>query len=191
MSAEVLTGEIVRYGEPVGRPTKLTTEVADEICRRLSCGEPLTRICKLDHMPSLASVYSWLGNPEHSEFLDRYNQAREWQGDTLFDEQIEIADDGTNDYMEQHDKDGALIGWRVNGENIQRSALRIKTRQWQAARLRPKKYGDNTILRHADAEGEKLPSQDQSILELARIVAFALSKADKIMDKGVTIEQEG
>ena len=54
----------------------------------------------------------------------------------------DIADDGSNDYMEKLDKDGEVIGYSINGENIQRSRLRVDSRKWLASKLLPKKYGD-------------------------------------------------
>jgi hypothetical protein len=191
MSEEIIQGEIVPYGEPLGRPCEYRDSIAKDICRLIAEGEPLTRICKRPDMPSLQTVYNWLARPDRADFVELYKTARSNQADTMFDQITEIADDGTNDWMEQQDKDGDLIGWRVNGEHIQRSSLRIKARQWQAARLRPRKYGDATILKHADAEGDKLETAETSILELARLTVFLLSKAGQIADKpGVVIEQE-
>jgi hypothetical protein len=151
-------------------------------------------ICRDEHMPGRNTVLGWLGmdNEKGEVFRAKYARAREVQADSFVDEMIEIADDGTNDWMEQCDKDGGLIGWRVNGEAIARSKLRIETRRWNAAKLRPKKYGEATILKHADAEGEKMETQETSILELARLTAFLLSKAEKIVDKrAVSSDKEG
>jgi hypothetical protein len=192
MSSDIIQGEIVPFGAAIGRPLSYTKEIGKEICNLIAEGEPLTRICKRPDMPAQRTVYYWLDDPANEEFLQMYIVARDRQGDTMFDQITEIADDGTNDWMEVHDKDGALIGWRVNGENIQRSALRVKTRQWQAARLKPRKYGDSTILKHTDADGDKLVNGEQNILEMAKLMVFVLSSAEKIADKqGVVIEQEG
>ncbi len=76
---------------------------------------------------------------ENAEFRAQYAHAREMQADTLFDEALDIADDGTNDWMERLDKDGNEI---FDHEHVQRSRLRVDTRKWAAGKLAPKKYGD-------------------------------------------------
>jgi hypothetical protein len=63
-------------------------------------------------------------------FGQQHARAREAQAEHLVDEIIEIADDGTNDYMEQRDAEREIIGWRENGEYIQRSRLRVDARKW-------------------------------------------------------------
>ncbi len=40
-------------------------------------------------------------------------------------------------------------GYKLNGEHVQRSRLRIDTRKWLAGKLKPKKYGDRINLDHA------------------------------------------
>lgn len=133
---------------PGGRPSDFTPEKGDEICERLSEGHSLRAICQADDMPSRAAVFRWLaiGNEkdapkEYVRFRDQYARAREEQADTIFDECLQIADDATNDYMENMGEDGTL-GYKLNGENIQRSRLRIDTRKWMAGKMRPKKYGE-------------------------------------------------
>jgi hypothetical protein len=76
------------------------------------------------------------------EFVQQYARARELQADYHIDEIVEIADDSTNDYMQ--DKDSA--GYKLNGEHIQRARLRVDTRKWVASKLAPKKYGDKLDL---------------------------------------------
>ena len=55
--------------------------------------------------------------------------------------------------MERLDRDGNVIGWRVNGEAVQRSKLRVDTRKWVASKLKPKKYGDKLTLDGAVGRG--------------------------------------
>lgn len=123
-----------------GRPTDFNSEIADAICERIAEGESLRTICDDDDMPNRVTVYRWLF--KFQEFSNQYAQAREYQAETMADEMKDISDDGSNDWMERIDGDGKNIGWRENGEAIRRSALRIDTRKWIAARLLPKKYGD-------------------------------------------------
>lgn len=126
---------------PGGRPTAYTEELGLKICSLIARGMPLTKICKRDGMPCLATVYGWMwGGKEkckHPEFLDMYEQARLDQADTLADEIIEIADDGENDTYTN--EDGFAV---VRNDVVQRSRLRVDARKWVAAKLKPKKYGD-------------------------------------------------
>ena len=44
----------------IGRPSKYTPELAQEICQRLANGEPLRQICRDEHMPSWVVIYDWM-----------------------------------------------------------------------------------------------------------------------------------
>lgn len=134
-----------------GRPSEYTKEIADEICERIAEGESLRRICLSDHLPNRKTIFHWLLNDTHPGFCDQYRKAREMQAENFADEMNDIADDGSNDYMENVDDQGAVIGYKLNGEHIQRSKLRIDTRKWIASKLKPKKYGDKLEL-SGDAE---------------------------------------
>ena len=161
--------------------SSFTQELADELCRRLTEGRSLRSICLDEDMPAKSTVLGWLARNEHPGFLDQYACAREIQADCLVDETIDIADDGTNDWMERHSEDGANIGWRENGEALRRSQLRIDTRKWIAGKMRPKKYGDATMIKHADADGEKLPMDD--VTKFSRLASiFAQQAADREAD---------
>jgi hypothetical protein len=48
-------------------------------------------------MPCVATVFNWLRL--HAEFLEQYTRAREEQADALAEDMLDIADDGTNDWM--------------------------------------------------------------------------------------------
>lgn len=123
-----------------GRPTDYSEELADRICELISDGKSLRSICADDDaMPNKATVFRWLAR--HDDFATKYAHARDVQADVLVDEMIDIADDGSNDWMERRDRDGTFIGWQENGEVLRRSALRISSRQWIAEKLKPKKYG--------------------------------------------------
>lgn len=123
-----------------GRPSGYTPELSDIICSRLANGESLRTICKDEDMPCKATVFNWMRT--NKEFLDQYARAKEEAADALVEEMLDIADDGANDWMEKHDSDGACVGYHLNGEHVQRSKVRIDTRKWIAAKLKPKKYGD-------------------------------------------------
>ncbi len=125
-----------------GRPTTYSEEIVSTICARIAEGESLRSICDDDDLPAIRTVFDWLADDKRVDFRTKYARAREAQADALFDEMIDIADDGRNDWMEKRNSDGENIGWQENGEALRRSDLRIKTRQWMASKLQPKKYGD-------------------------------------------------
>lgn len=128
----------------MSRRTKYTDEIADMICQRIADGESLRKICAEPETPPMRTVFDWLADERHAIFRTKYARAREIQADTLFDEMLEIADDSRNDWMQREASENA--GWRENGEAIRRADIRIKTRQWMASKLLPKKYGDKIEL---------------------------------------------
>jgi len=124
---------------PAGRPSTYSEELAATICERLVEGESLKAICRSDGMPAASTVFLWL--EAHEEFRTKYTRARELQAELQVDEMTEIADDGSNDWMERKNANDENIGWKENGEALMRSKLRLEQRRWNAEKLLPKKYG--------------------------------------------------
>lgn len=120
---------------PGGRPTKYTKELADTICERLAMGESMRTISKDEAMPALSSMFKWLR--ENKEFSEQYARAKQESADAMAEDILDIADDGTNDYMEREDG-----GVAYNGDSVQRARLRVDTRKWLMSKMKPKKYGD-------------------------------------------------
>lgn len=133
---------------PAGRPSKYTKELANEICLRISHGESLNQICRDEHMPWKSTIMDWLLDERKKEFYDQYAKAREMQAEYMFDEILDIADDGSNDWMEIETKSGRKIEV-VNQEVLNRSRLRVDTRKWYLSKVLPKKYGDKTQVEHS------------------------------------------
>lgn len=128
----------------MSRPSKFSQDLADSICEIIANGESLRSICANEEMPARSTVFKWLS--ERPEFADQYARAREAQADAIFDDILDIADDGSNDWMERIGEEGRSIGWRENGEALRRSVLRVDARKWMAGKLKPKKYGDKLNL---------------------------------------------
>lgn len=118
-------------------------------------------VCKADDMPAMSTVFKWLR--EHPSFSEQYTKAKEESADALVEEMLDIADDGTNDWMEIHDKEGAAVGYKVNGEAVQRSRLRVETRKWIAAKLKPKKYSEKVDVNHGVQPENPLASLMQQL----------------------------
>lgn len=124
----------------LGRPDDYSEELAKLICDTIaSCSKGIKTLCKENpKWPSYNTIYRWL--PIHAEFSDLYARAKQQQIEVLVEEILEIADDSSNDYIEN--SEGKLI---VNHEHINRCRLRIDTRKWLAAKLCPRIYGDKMV----------------------------------------------
>lgn len=129
---------------PVGRPSDYSQELADKICELLADGKSLRKVCENDWAPNKSSIFRWLRTIP--EFCDQYERAKQESADSFADDMADIADDGRNDWMESNDPDNP--GYKANGEHVQRTRLRLDTRKWLAAKLKPKKYGDSQRIEH-------------------------------------------
>ena len=108
-----------------------TQELGQEVIIRLSEGQSLASICRLDYMPHIATVYDWI--KIHPSFADGYARARENAAHTLFDQMLDIADDSSGDLL----ADGS-----ANNAAIARARLQIDTRARVAGKLHSKAYGE-------------------------------------------------
>lgn len=140
--------------KPIGRPALYSLELGERLCGELATGVSMKTACLPDDMPSAATVFGWMR--KHPEFLEMYTRAKQEAADALVEEMLDISDDGTNDWMETHDKDGNDTGYKVNGEHVQRSRLRVETRKWIAAKLKPKKYGEKVDVSHGVQDGDPI-----------------------------------
>lgn len=52
-----------------------TKALADEICERLSRGEPLQHICRDEHMPAARTITDW--KKAHPDFAEAFGRARD------------------------------------------------------------------------------------------------------------------
>jgi hypothetical protein len=150
-------------GKKMGRPTKLTEAVRAEILDRIAMGETLREICRDAHMPNRLAVFRRVR--DDIEFRDQYVRAKEFQLEVMEDDLIDIADNGTNDWIERRKQNGEVIGYIVNGEHIQRSRTRIDARKWVMSKRLPKKYGDRAIM-SADGAGQDDSGQEARVLTL-------------------------
>jgi len=153
----------------VGRPSIYSDELVATILERLADGESLRTITADADMPARSTIFDWLANNEN--FAKQYRVAREAQADALFDELLDIADDGTNDWMERKNADGQNVGWTENGEALRRSALRVDARKWIVSKLLPKKYGERVT---NVVEGGETPVQITGATPARRRAAAAL-----------------
>jgi hypothetical protein len=180
----------------MGRPTVMTAAVQLEICARLSAGESLTKICKDPSMPNRHTVTKYASGEgvENLEFAARYAQARDRLLEVYADEIIEIADDGTTDYIMKTGRNGHEYE-AVDQEHIQRSRLRVDSRKWILSKLRPETYGDKV---QADVSGKVAVTHDISTLsereKMRRLALFMVEdqrqpaidgQADDVTEQGM------
>jgi len=125
-----------------GRPSSYTDEVGDEICARITEGQSLRKICRDDHMPSLATIFNWLR--VQPIFLEQYTRAKENQADTNAEDIQELIEEVRTGVLDPQ-------AARVAGDLL----------KWSSSKLKPKKYGDKLDL---TSDGKQLP---QPIISIA------------------------
>ncbi len=135
----------------MGRPSTYTDEIAAAICERLSAGESLRSILRDEAMPAWGSVWRWLR--DKPEFAAQYARAREDQARCIFEEVLEIADTPMPGTIETTKEWGVEV---KTADMIEHRRLQVDARKWALARMMPKVYGDAHLLKHADADGNRL-----------------------------------
>lgn len=116
-------------------PIDYSPELATTICEQIALGKSMRTVCKADDMPSMSAVFRWLR--DYDDFKEQYARACEERTEAMAEDIIDIADEASRDFIET--EDGRQI---PNNEAIQRSKLRVDTRKWLMAKMKPKKYGD-------------------------------------------------
>lgn len=117
-------------GRPRTRPHPLDDGILEKICDGLIAGNSLRSICKPEDMPRDADVY--LEMAKNADFRAAITRARTAQQEAMIDSTIDMADE-------------------ADESNYNVVKLRIWARQWRAAKLAPKKYGDKIAI-GGDAE---------------------------------------
>ena len=123
--------------------------IFDDICELIISGKSLRYAVTRVGIPA-KTFFVWIRDDDVKS--KQYAQATIERAELMFEDMLDIADDSTNDFIEQDLGDG-VINTKVNNENIQRSRLRVDTRKWALSKLMPKKYGDKLDL---TTDGEKL-----------------------------------
>ena len=127
--------EQVEKPKLTGRPSSFSQDIADRLCEQLALGKSLRTVCLDESLPCVATVFNWMRT--QPSFLEQYTRAKQEATDALADEIQDIADDGSNDWMQV--KKGKGFVPMVDREHVDRSRLRIETRKWLMAKMKPKK----------------------------------------------------
>lgn len=139
----------------IGRPPGLdyTNELGEEICLKIATNPMgLEHLCKANkHWPCFQTIYEW--RIKVPLFGEMYAKAKIAQIEVLTDQSLSIADDTINDSLLRIDSRTGETTEICNNEWVNRSRLRVQTRQWLATKLAPMIYGDRTLL--TDSSGKK------------------------------------
>lgn len=135
----------------IGRPEIWSQKLADAVCFEIAQGYSLRTVCKNEKLPGMTTIFKWLR--ERPEFANQYARATEERTEALAEEILDIADDGSNDFMLI--QKGNVEYEIENKEVTNRSRLRVDTRKWLMSKMKPKKYGDKLDL---TSDGKVLPT---------------------------------
>jgi hypothetical protein len=103
-------------------------------------------------MPDASTVHRWVLE-DREGFYKQYARAREIQSEMMFDEILESADDGSNDFMTITK---GRQSYNIEDKEVtNRSRLRVDSRKWYLSKVLPKKFGDKLDL---TSGGDKLPT---------------------------------
>lgn len=145
----------------MGRPSKFTEALVDEICERLSNGETLRSICRDDHMPHWNTVYQWMA--DDVTISGRIARARDLGADAIAEGTVEIIDQEP-----ERDQYGKIDpGW------VAHQKLRAEHRLKLLAKWQPKKYGDKITQELTGANGGPILTKDVSDLSDAELASIA------------------
>jgi hypothetical protein len=124
-----------------------SAEIAEKICEEIATSSKSMKTICAELNLRVPTVLNWLseGHEGHRpDFCKMYARAKEMQADYMAEEMLDIADDGSNDFMTI--TKGNETYEVENKEWTSRSNLRLDTRKWIASKLKPKKYGDRLEL---------------------------------------------
>ena len=152
----------------MGRKSDYTQEMADKVCDLIIQGQSMRTICKPKTMPNCSTIYKWLN--EVPEFSKHYTHARTESTNALFEELLDICDNASNDWMEVNAQGEDRKIWKLNGEHVQRSKLRVDTRKWALSKLQPKKYGERITTEHTGILALSDLSEDELNRRLKELV---------------------
>lgn len=108
-------------------------ETTAMLCKRVSEGESMRKICKDVDMPSVATFLRWVH--DDSEIGMMYKAALQMRAAAMAEDLKEHCDELENE------KD-------ISSERVQAMKVVINTKQWIMSRLLPKVYGDHKTIEH-------------------------------------------
>lgn len=117
-----------KTGRPAERPKPTDPGILEKLCEKISStDDSMKKICEPKDMPALSEVYVEMSRNE--KFQKAIARAKELQQEALIDSCHDLAQEATKE------------DWQVK-------RLQIWERQWRAAKLAPKKYGEKITHRN-------------------------------------------
>lgn len=152
-------------------------ESIDAFCAYISQGGHLVGFQR-ERGLAYTTLADWVHNDPDRKA--RYERARESRADVLADEIVSISDEThtmievqetTPDGLPVFKEDGtpALKQVRVplSADVIARNRLRVDTRKWAAAKLKPRVYGDKVTQEHTGADGGAIKVETMNLKHLS------------------------
>jgi hypothetical protein len=136
-------------------------DALEELCSHIVSGGHLNGFCKERDIP-YTNMLRWLdAEPGRSEM---YARAREDRSDKLADEIVSISDE--SQVKVRTDADGNEVEVVLDAAAVARNRLRVDSRKWVAAKLKPRVYGEKV---QVDANvNTKGMSDEQLLAQLAK-----------------------
>jgi hypothetical protein len=119
---------------------------ARKICERIVQGMTLKQIAVEMGAAHHSTILMWVA--QDPDFAEQYRLAKQAQADHFAEEIIEIADDGSNDWMEREKANGETYQL-VDYEAVNRSKLRVETRLKLMRAYAPRRFGDKVEVEHS------------------------------------------
>lgn len=102
-------------------------EIINELCKRVSCGEYVSKICEAPGMPPKSTFYYWL--VKYPEVREKYESARL--------NRIETKEEEFRELIEKSPSDKG---------SLKKLELQLKVEMWMMEKINPLKYGQKTTL---------------------------------------------
>ena len=159
-----------KKGRPPTRPNPLDEGILDRICDGLIEGKSITQVCEPKDMPHWTMVYRTMA--KDPVFANEIARAREAQQEFIADDIVEMAD-------------------KANVDDVNVVRLQIWARQWRAAKLAPKKYGDKVTQEITGANGAPIQLEARRTIKLDEMDDETLQQVEQALRLALAHKSEG
>ena len=118
-----------------------------DILDRVSLGEPLSKICSSDSMPTRKAFFDWVAKDD--SIRKKYDLAIQMRADLYAEDILAISDELVIEARYQ----GEDVKIDVSASAVARNRLRVDARKWLASKMNAKKYGDKVTNEVTGADG--------------------------------------
>ena len=136
---------VLQPKHPGGRPVEYDPEIADTICKMVAVGTGIDVIGRMKKFPCTDTIYRWI--ERYPEFSESYARANLQKAHIYADQTVKIADTPEIGERRKVKADGTIE--ITTGDNVERSKLKVASRQWLCGKLNPAVYGDKLQVNQA------------------------------------------